>query len=223
MVKKDLREKAREMRRQGFSVNQIANELNVSKGSVSVWVRDIVLTNEQKSTLKAQQKQWGENNKGSQKNRQAAIQQRIAYQQLGREKAHEGSRLHLIGCMLYWAEGAKARNFIHFVNSDPHMMTIFRRFLDEELKVENSEMSLQIHCHTHDKVEQNRISEYWLKLLQLPEQCLLNIQVKEGSKTSSKVLHNGVCAIRVYRTDIAMHIYGAIQEYAGFENPAWLF
>jgi hypothetical protein len=33
----------------------------------------------------------------------------------------------------------------------------------------------------------------------------------------------GVCSIRVRRsTRILQHIYGAIQEYAGFDEPRWL-
>jgi transcriptional regulator with XRE-family HTH domain len=40
-AKDDLREKARQLRRQGLSYNQIVVELGVSKSSVSLWVRDI--------------------------------------------------------------------------------------------------------------------------------------------------------------------------------------
>lgn len=36
--------------------------------------------------------------------------------------------LHLAGCMLYWAEGAKSRNTIEFANSDPNMVRLFCRF-----------------------------------------------------------------------------------------------
>jgi DNA-binding NarL/FixJ family response regulator len=40
-AKDDLREQARELRAQGLSYNEIAAELNVSKGSVSLWVRKL--------------------------------------------------------------------------------------------------------------------------------------------------------------------------------------
>ena len=40
-AKDDLREKARELRTQGRSYNEIATELGVSKSSVSLWVRDL--------------------------------------------------------------------------------------------------------------------------------------------------------------------------------------
>lgn len=38
------KEKARALRKQGKSINQIVTEAGLSKASVSEWVRDIVLT-----------------------------------------------------------------------------------------------------------------------------------------------------------------------------------
>lgn len=51
MVKRAVREQALELRRQGMSMRDIASTLHVSKGSVSLWVRDIVLTQEQQAVL----------------------------------------------------------------------------------------------------------------------------------------------------------------------------
>jgi len=45
--KKKEQIEAREMRQQGIAIGEIALKLGVSKGSVSVWVRDIPLTEEQ--------------------------------------------------------------------------------------------------------------------------------------------------------------------------------
>jgi hypothetical protein len=32
----------------------------------------------------------------------------------------------------------------------------------------------------------------------------------------------GVCTIRVNSTRVVQHIFGAIQEYGGLDEPAWL-
>lgn len=45
--------KAREFRRKGVSIIEIAKKLGVSKGSVSLWCQDIRLTDEQKNKLQA--------------------------------------------------------------------------------------------------------------------------------------------------------------------------
>ena len=51
MAKSILRLKARGMRKAGKSVRDIARQLNVSKSSISLWVRDIILTVEQLEKL----------------------------------------------------------------------------------------------------------------------------------------------------------------------------
>ena len=84
-------------------------------------------------------------------------------------------------------------------------------------------MTLRIHCHTQDVIEQRRIEIYWLHLLSLNDTSLRKTLFKQGSDKSKKVLQNGLCTIRVHRVEYVQHIYGAIQEYAGFENPSWLF
>lgn len=222
-AKKEVRQEARAMRLDGMSVRDIAKALGVSKGSVSTWVRDIVLTDAQVEVLKSHQRRYGGQNAGSQTNRKKFQDKRLAFQELGRNKARELRPLHMAGCMLYWAEGAKAKNTVYFVNSDPNMMLFFIRFMREELDVQDTEWAVYIHTHSTSQEEHDRISHYWLDLLRLPQDCLKKIYIKKPGEYRKNMLVNGVCGIAVYRTDLVQHIFGAIQEYAGFDNPAWLF
>lgn len=48
------KERACEMRAQGQTIPEIAHKLGVTKGSVSVWVRDVRLTEEQRKNIKTQ-------------------------------------------------------------------------------------------------------------------------------------------------------------------------
>lgn len=222
-MKRETRAKARQLRTAGNSISDIASQLKVSKGSVSSWCRDIKLTETQKQALRERRKHWSAQNKGAQVNRQRARQQRKIYQEHGRAKAKEKNPLHMMGCMLYWAEGGKQKNTLHFVNSDIHMMKLFIRFLREEVLVPSELISLQLHCHTTEENEQIRMKEFWCQTLHLPMGCFQKVQVKKGSDSRKNRLENGICAIRVSRTEYVMHIFGAIQEYGEFDNPDWLF
>lgn len=222
-AKREIRAKARELRMNGVSVRDIAQMLDVSRSSVSTWVRDITLTVEQVAALKDHQRRYAGQNAGGQSNRNLHRNQRMLYQAEGRQRAKEHRELHLIGCMLYWAEGAKAKNGVYFANSDANMLLLFLRFLREEMRIDDQAVKLLIHCHSSDPIEMQRIEQYWLDLLCLPSSALSKTQIKKGSNTRKNVLENGVCSIRVYRTQLAQHIFGAIQEYAGFDNPDWLF
>jgi len=53
------RQKARKLRAEGLSLNQISNKLQVSKSSVSVWVRDINLTSAQLQNLRNRELRGG--------------------------------------------------------------------------------------------------------------------------------------------------------------------
>ena len=46
------KERARALRKQGFSINEICKIVPASKGSISVWVRDIKLTEDRRNILK---------------------------------------------------------------------------------------------------------------------------------------------------------------------------
>jgi len=215
---------ARELRMQGWSYKQIAEEIGVSKGSVHNWCKDIKLTPEQKAANKERQIKRGKNNKGAQTNRKKALIERREYQNAGRMKARQGSHLHMIGCMLYWAEGAKyRRNNLIFANSDVKMIQVFAHFLREELNVQDDGIKVKVHCHTTNPDEIEAIENYWLNLLQLPRDNLNTTQIVKSSGKSRNRLQYGVCTITVNNTEILQHIFGAIQEYGGFENDNWLY
>jgi hypothetical protein len=197
--------------------------LNVSKGTVSVWVRDITLSSEQIATLKEKQRRYAGQNRGAQENRRKHQALRSRYQEQGRAAAREMRPLHFAGCMLYWAEGAKRRNSIYFVNSDPNMLLLFMRFLRQELHVSDDTISLYIQCHVSDPLAIHNIEHYWIGLLDLPLSSIRKTHVKKGSEYRRNVLEHGVCGICVNSTELLQHIFGAIQEYGGFEQPAWLF
>jgi hypothetical protein len=221
-MKREIRDQARQMRLKGMSIIKIASVLKVAKSSVSLWVRDIALTEHQLEVLQANKGASGAQNIGSQTNRNRHLELRKMYQEEGRAKAREMRPLHMAGCMLYWAEGAKRRN-IYFANSDPNMNIFFMRFLRQEMGVLDSQFAIYIHCHTSDGNEIQTLEQYWIQTLGLAQSNLRKTYTKKGSEIQRSVLKYGVCGIGVYSVELVEHIFGAIQEYGGFENPDWLF
>jgi hypothetical protein len=128
--------------------------------------------------------------------------------------------------MLYWAEGAKSRNSIQFTNSDPHMVGLFRRFLTDELGIASDCILFSINVYTNNGLTLGEIERHWLEVLDLPRQNarkhMTNHMPTSSSGRAKNKLPYGVCTLRVHNTWMLQHVYGAIQEYAGFEEPAWL-
>lgn len=226
-MKSEQRNKARELRSQGLSVRQITKELGVSQSSVSVWVRDIELTPEQIGILKSQNAIYDRQHKGAKIRADMARAKRLQFQQEGKEKAKEGDLLHQAGCMLYWAEGNKHKNTCGLVNSDAHLLKLFIQFLRECFLLNESQFIITINCYTNNGLTKEEIENYWLNELQLDRSALRKGQENNRPRSvTNAIRHNklpyGMCAIIVHSQAIVQHIYGAIQEYAGFSNDYML-
>ncbi len=224
------RELARRLRReQGMPMKRIAIRLGVSVSSVSGWTRDIELTPEQRErNLKGpggpQDPQWIAA-------RVASIvetyrDRRRTYQEEGRGRARQRDPLHMAGCMLYWAEGTKNRNQVKFCNSDRSMVVFFRRFLTSCFDVQPERFALCLNVYLGNGASIREIEDHWLVALEIPRSCLrkhsINALPTSSSGRKKNQLPYGVGTLSVGDTRIIQHIYGAIQEYAGFEEPRWL-
>jgi hypothetical protein len=202
-----------------------ARVVGCALSSVSLWTRDIQLTPEQCSRLQSRNPSINRQ-LVARANEQRARAQRTLYQESGRQRAREGNHLHEAGCMLYWAEGSKGRNSVQFVNSDPAMVRFFVGFLRANYHVDDD--AFRVDCNLFaDHVERQRtIEEFWLTTLDLPHSCLRKSKVNVYSKYSKKKRTNrlpyGTVRVCVHSTAIVQSIYGAIQEYGGFERPEWL-
>jgi hypothetical protein len=225
----ELYRKARELRRAGVPYKRIAAALTISPATAFAWTRDIELTPEQQA--RNRRGPDGPQNPEAQRKRAAAWAarcraRRAEFQEQGRRRAREGNPLHQAGCMLYWAEGAKNRNSVRFANSDPHMARLFRRFLTEAVGVDPGEIRLSINAYTNNGLSIEEIERFWLDLLHLGRGSVrkrtLNHLPTSSSGIAKTRLPYGVCFLIVDRTWVVQHIYGAIQEYAGFEEPRWL-
>jgi len=153
--------------------------------------------------------------------------ERRAYQREGRRRARQGDALHQAGCMLYWAEGTKDRNVLKLSNSDVNLVRFFHRFLVTSFDLRPIEFAVSLHVYSGNGLAIAEIERHWLAALRLPRSCLRkhSVDMRPSSSMGSKrnKLPFGVCTLRVLRsTPILQHIYGAIQEYGDFEEPAWL-
>lgn len=197
--------------------------LGVSKSTVSLWVRDIELTETQYAALR---RRMGGRIEGSRANALRGLERRRGEQKLGRAEARRGDVLHAAGCMLYWAEGSRDRNRVMFVNSDPAMVAFLLHFLRTYYGVPDAKITVTCNLFADHAERQFEVEQFWLEALRLPRTCLRKSTVNRYSKYSKKRRRNklpyGTCRLTVCDTRIAQSIYGGIQEYAGFEREEWL-
>lgn len=225
IVATDRRTLARDLRRErGLSLKAIATEVGASVSSVSRWVRDVELAEHQLATLEANV--FNGHVKGRAVNTALHRRVRALSQEEGRQLAQRQEALHVAGCMLYWAEGAKNRNQIRFTNSDPEMARLFVKFLRTYFNLDDAAIKVTCNLFADHVERQHEIEQFWLAALDLPPtslcQSTVNVYSKYSKKKRANKLPYGTCRVVVSRTRIARSIFGSIQEYAGFERKAWL-
>jgi hypothetical protein len=221
------REEARRLRREeGLSVREIQRRLNVSKSSVSLWVRDVPLTPEQLEWLRRSNGSHPRQLRGAMRNAERARARRHSYQAEGRALARCNDAVHAAGCMLYWAEGDKTRNAARIANADPEVLRFFVRFLRTYFGVEGDRIRVTCNLFADHVEQQAEIEQFWLDALALPPNSLCRSIVNVYSKYSQKKRQNrlpfGTCRLSVHSTAVVQSIFGSIQEYGGFERPEWL-
>ncbi|MEV7532602.1 hypothetical protein ACIQNV_30985 [Streptomyces hydrogenans] len=164
-AKDELRDRARELRLQGMTYDQIQVELGCSKSSISLWVRDLPKPERKRTPEEASEiarRGWETTLRRREEERQAV--KRAAHDGIGALSERE---LFLLGVGLYWAEGTKdkphaRRERVVFVNSDPGMVRVFTAWLDLlDVPAERRTYSLMI----HETADVPAAELYWAGLL----------------------------------------------------------
>ena len=128
--------------------------------------------------------------------------------------------------MLFWAEGEKHRNRVALANADPDVVRLFLRFLRAYFVVADERVAVYCNLFAESEAERVETERFWLGFLGLPASCLRKSTVNVHSRYSAKKrlnrLPHGTCKLVVCDTAIVQSIYGAIQEYGGFDRPEWL-
>lgn len=172
MAKVIERLRAEELRRKGLSINQIAGMLEVSKSIVSIWCRDILLTDKQREKLTQNSIKGGHKGRmlGSLVNKQKRLDLIDRYRAEGKKEISKLSRRDLLiaGTCLYWAEGSKTGGRFIFVNSDSDMILLIYRFITEILKVPQEDIRVTIQINRIHEKRINEVKRFWSKLLKLP-------------------------------------------------------
>ncbi|MEU1216552.1 hypothetical protein ABZ424_29940 [Streptomyces sp. NPDC005790] len=201
-AKDDLRAKARELRLQGMTYDQIQVELGCSKSSISLWVRDLPKPERSRSAAEqarlAGRMRW---------DHELAVRDEKRQQTKAAAKAEIGDltdrELLLIGVGLYWSEGTKDKPYdrrenLTFVNSDPGMIETYLAWL-AVAGVSPDRICFRVMIHETADVE--AAERYWAELVGIDVSALRRTTLKKHNpKTARKNTgdtYRGCLVIRV--------------------------
>ncbi|RKR88634.1 Homeodomain-like domain-containing protein [Micromonospora pisi] len=171
-AKDEVRARALRLREEGWSVTEIATELDVAKSTAYQWVKHLPLDPDSPRARRRQahsrrmtDARWAEHRR-ERDERQAAVHA-AEVDRLGRLSERE---LLLIGAAIYWCEGSKSKPWrrndrLTFTNSDPGLLALFLRFLDA-CGVDRRTPSYRLSIHESADVE--AATSWWIEVLGLP-------------------------------------------------------
>lgn len=168
MAKPRERIKAQELRKSGESIKNIAKQLKVSPGTVSLWCRDVQLSPEQIRELerKARDPHYGRRLEYSRaQRRKRELKEKRFWKQGVKEVGELSNReLFLVGVGLYWGEGFKKDSQAGFANSDPAMIRLFIKWLIECCDVKKSDLSMRVTINSSHEYRLNDVQNYWAEV-----------------------------------------------------------
>lgn len=211
------------LRLEGNSYNEICRCLGIrSKGTLSSWFKELVLTPEAEERLK------GNLELATRRKLLAFNEERSRRIRNENEAARESGaadvgslskrELLLVGAALYWGEGTKSEgsssyNSLSFANSDPRMIQLFLRFLREVLEVPDEKIRCAIHMY--DPSQETLTKEVWAACTRLPlTHFTVSYQVSGAGKGVRKTLPYGTLSVRVHNRHLFYRVKGMIQGLA---------
>ena len=134
--------KARELRLSGRSYSEIQKELNVSLGTVSNWVGDIVLNDEQLLALKnriAPKISRGRLNASIMRKSSRVFKEKKIYDEAEKEFGHLiKDPFFVFGLSLYINKGSKKSGYFQFINSNTEILDLMNKWIVKYLKIDEN-------------------------------------------------------------------------------------
>lgn len=163
MAHRELKEKVLEMRKQGMSYSQIKAVVKVSKGTLSLWLRDMPLSREKINELRALNPQRIEryrNTMAAKRRVRLDDAYRVASKEIGVLNSRE---IFLCGLFLYWGEGTKiGDSTVEITNTDPAMIKFTLSWF-ENLGISKNLLVARLKIYKDTNVEE--ITDFWSNIL----------------------------------------------------------
>lgn len=188
-----------EMRKRGLSYSEIENRIHIPKSTLSYWLKNLKLTPEQIKKLNDKRVEVAKANALKKISRTSKMIEEVKHSSSQDIKEISKKELWLMGVILYWKNGNKndLRKGVHFSSSDPYLIKLFLKWLQEVGGINKEEIRFDIFIknsrsgfvkNKNNKVIAETIYR-WSKITGFPKNSFSGIYLQ---KAKSKLIKNGV-------------------------------
>ena len=189
---------ARELRSRGWTYNEIARELTVSKSSVSLWCRDVDVDE------RVRAEHAGTNRNRGARQRGPNILQRRKADEIERLRAEgvtvmgelSDRELTVAAVALHAGEGAKTDGVVKFTNSDPRQVALFMQWFRSHFTLDESR--LRVRLYLHDGLDLAAACAFWANVTGIPLTQFGKVYRAAADPTHRKTKHVRGCVSVVY-------------------------
>ena len=205
-----MRAEARRLRREGWSLGEIAKKLGPPKNTLIGWVGGIELTPEQLERIRLHELEMLTKNQhlGAAYHRQARLD-RIKLEQDKAEAflntlddIHQVN--HIAAAMLYLGEGAKTEGSFALGNSNPQVVRYWMYLLRRSFEIDEAKFRLQIMSRFDQ--DEKELGQYWAEVTGINHIHKGHVDARTEGKPTLRTDYKGVCNIHYYDLTIRRYL-----------------
>lgn len=213
--------RAIELRKLGWSYPEIKNDLGISKGSLSLWLRNYPLSRDLLSKYKNdRESRRVENYRNTCERKRQFKLDEYYYEEKDRLFPLSKREMYLAGLMLYWGEGLKANwSTVSFSNTNPKMIFFAKKWLTDCLGISFDKLIVRLHLYSD--MDSGTEHGYWSKLLEIPLTQFRKPYIKQSMRASIKEkggFGHGTCDLTVYNAVLKKRIMMGIKVISDFSS-----
>lgn len=207
MARRIDKNKAIKMRASGMSYSQIKAELGVSKSTLSLWLRDLPLSDTRLRELRDfNQVRIEKTRVTKQRKRESRLKNvfDIVSKDIGKITKRD---LLIAGFFLYWAEGGKTQTHaVILSNTDPAMV---RAFIAWIVLIGGSVDKMYFRLHLYSDMNEIKEIKYWSTELGVPKQAFKKSYIKKSKLSELTYLTrgHGTCNATAPGRDISEYVF----------------
>lgn len=209
-----LKKRAVYLRKQGYSIKEIASLLNIAISTSSLWLNNVELNSRAQTILREKRilGQYKSRLTLKEKRHKKDLERWALVNEL-LSKIIPSKELYKLCCsLLYWCEGNKSKDtYLRFTNSDPTLIKTFLFFLRNGFKIDNSKLRILMHLHEYHK--ENIQKEFWHEITKIPINQFHRTYWKPHTNKRKHDNYPGCIAISYYDAEVAkeiMSIYNSL-------------
>lgn len=218
---RELRDKAVKFRLDDrLSYGQIRKLINVSKSTLSYWLRDLPLDEERIRELKIQGLKNGEAGRERfratmREKREKKMLEIYKDKTLKFQSIFSDDLLFIAGLMLYLAEGEKKTyHRLVFSNTDPDIVDFFTNWVVRFLNVPKDQ--IKVCLHLYENMDIKKEEDFWKERLNLGKSQFYKTQIRKLKKSSfsyRESFRHGTCQVYVSGVEKKQEVMMSIKAF----------